>query len=175
MAFALGCDAFSVAVGVGTGGITGRRLFRLSWHFGLFQFLMPIIGVLLGQGISSWVGRVGPWIAGGVLIAIGVKMLRDIFRKRQLEMESRRDPTRGWSLVLLSIATSIDALLVGFSLGILGVGILYPAILIGVMAFVMTAVGMFLGAGIARGIGKYAEGFGGVILILLGIWFVVRL
>jgi putative Mn2+ efflux pump MntP len=175
VAFALGCDAFSVAVGIGAGGVTSRRLFRLSWHFGLFQFLMPILGVLLGHGVSARVGRVGPWIAGGLVIAIGLKMLWDMLQKQRHDlMHPRHDPTRGWTLILLSIATSIDALLVGFSLGLLGVGILYPAVVIGLMALVMTAVGMFLGAGIARSIGRWAEGLGGVVLCLLGIWFMLR-
>jgi putative Mn2+ efflux pump MntP len=174
VAVALGCDAFSVAVGIGAGGVTGRRLFRLSWHFGLFQFLMPLIGVLLGHGVSLWIGRVGPWIAGGLLVIIGVKMLWDTAHNRALVTQGRPDPTRGWTLILLSVATSLDALVVGFSLGILGTGILLPAGIIGITALVMTAVGMLLGTGIARGFGNWAAGFGGVILILLGILFILR-
>ena len=174
MAIALGCDAFSVAVGVGAGGVTGRRLFRLSWHFGLFQFLMPVIGVLLGHGVSRWIGQIGPWTAGGLLMIIGAKMLWDTMQKETVAAQEQPDPTRGWTLILLSIATSLDALVVGFSLGILGTGILLPAGVIGITALVMTAVGMFLGTGIARGFRNWAEGFGGVILILLGIWFILR-
>ena len=170
----MGCDTFSVGVGVGAGGVTGRRLFRLSWHFGLFQFLMPICGVFLGHEISMWVGRIGPWIAGGLLLAIGVKMLWDTLNKRPEVSKERSDPTRGWTLVLLSVATSLDALLVGLSLGILGAGILFPATVIGITASVMTAVGMFLGTGIGRAFGRWTEAFGGVVLILLGIWFGIR-
>jgi putative Mn2+ efflux pump MntP len=154
--------------------VTRRRLFRLSWHFGLFQFLMPVVGVLLGHGISLWAGRVGPWVAGGLLVAIGVKMLWDTATNRAAVSNVRPDPTRGWTLILLSIATSLDALVVGFSLGILGAGILLPAGVIGITALAMTAVGMLLGTHIASGFRGWAEAFGGVILILLGIWFILR-
>jgi len=174
VAIALGCDTFSVGVGVGAAGVTGRRLFRLSWHFGLFQFLMPIFGVILGHRIGLWVGHVGPWIAGGLLLAIGVKMLWDTLNKKSDVSKERSDPTRGWSLVLLSVATSLDALLVGLSLGILGAGILYPATIIGITASVMTAIGMFLGTGVSRAFGRWAEAFGGIVLVIMGIWFVVR-
>ena len=135
---------------------------------------MPILGVILGHRISLWVGRIGPWIAGGLLIAIGVKMLRDTLNKRSADSQGQPDPTRGWTLILLSVATSLDALLVGLSLGILGAGILFPAVVIGITASIMTAIGMFLGTGISRAFGRWAEAFGGVVLIVLGIWFVFR-
>jgi len=170
----LGCDTFSVGLGVGTRGFGYRQAFRLSFHFGLFQFFMPILGILLGHEISQYIGQIGPWIAGGCLLIIGVKMLRDILHHRESEANLRRDPSRGWMLIMLSVATSLDALLVGFGLGILHAGILYTCLVIGVTATVMTTAGLLLGAGIARGIGRWAEAFGGVILIVLGIWFIIR-
>jgi putative Mn2+ efflux pump MntP len=173
VAFALGCDAFSVGVGVGTRGFSFRPAFRLSFHFGLFQFFMPILGILLGHEISQHIGHIGPWVAGGCLIIIGGKMLKDIVHHGQSETNLRKDPTRGWMLITLSVATSLDALLVGFGLGILHAGILFTCVVIGVTATVMTAAGLLLGAGIARGIGRWAEAFGGVILIVLGIWFII--
>ncbi|MBU1880496.1 manganese efflux pump MntP family protein, partial [bacterium] len=70
VAIALGCDAFSVAIGVGTLGLTKRRIFRLSFHFGLFQFFMPLIGLLIGEITASLVGQASHWVAAGLLALI---------------------------------------------------------------------------------------------------------
>ncbi|MBU1882334.1 manganese efflux pump MntP family protein, partial [bacterium] len=84
------------------------------------------------------------------------------------------DPTKGWSLVLLSISTSIDALVVGFSIGLMGVPVLSACIIIGTAAALMTIIGMLIGAGTAAALGKRAEALGGVILIILAIIFVIK-
>ena len=83
LAFVLGIDAFSVALAVGTRGSTARQTFRLSFHFGLFQFMMPIIGWLLGKNVFSFVDRYDNWVAFGLLFIIGAKMLYEAFRQRQ--------------------------------------------------------------------------------------------
>ena len=131
LALALAMDAFAVALGTGAvlSRLTGRHLFRLGFHFGLFQALMPVIGWLAGQTIIQWVSAWDHWIAFGLLAIIGGRMIYEAFSDK--EKTDERDPTKGLSLVLLSIATSIDALAVGFSLSVIGVSIWMPSLVIG--------------------------------------------
>ncbi len=126
LAVALGMDAFAVALAVSSGlcFITFRHIFRLTWHFGLFQSLMTLVGWLGGSTVSSMFGGLNNWIAFGLLVFIGLKML-----KESGDTEKRLegfDPTRGWSLVGLSVATSLDALAVGISFSLMGTEILFP-------------------------------------------------
>lgn len=168
LAIALAMDAFAVALGTGTilARLTGRHLFRLGFHFGLFQALMPIIGWLAGQTVMQWVETWDHWIAFGLLALIGGRMIYEAYSGE--EKSDERDPTRGLSLVMLSIATSIDALAVGFSLSILGVSIWFPALVIGLVAGTLTVIGMLLGGRIGSRWGSRVEIIGGLVLISIG-------
>jgi manganese efflux pump family protein len=166
LAVALGCDAFAVGLGVGTRCSAPRQIFRLSFHFGLFQFMMPLIGWLLGYHLLPFTQQWGPWIAFLLLLGIGVKMTYESLAPAQ-EKFSGADPTRGFSLVTLSVATSLDALGVGFSLGTLGQTLLFPAILIGITAAGMTWTAMKLGGNLSERFGRRMELVGGVILIAI--------
>mgnify|MGYP001122014231 CR=1 FL=1 len=170
VAVALGCDAFAVGMGVGTRFCRPRQVFRLSFHFGLFQFLMPLLGWLLGQNLVGLARQWGPWIAFALLFLIGVRMSHESLRSEADEPAGEcPDPTRGFSLVMLSVATSIDALAVGFSFSLLKTDLLFPAAIIGVVCFVMTAFGMIFGKGLARMFGKKVEILGGLVLIAIGV------
>jgi putative Mn2+ efflux pump MntP len=168
LALALAMDAFAVALGTGAvlSRLTGRHLFRLGFHFGLFQALMPVIGWLAGLTIMQWVEAWDHWIAFSLLAIIGGRMIYEAFSNE--EKTDDRDPTKGLSLVLLSIATSIDALAVGFSLSVIGVSIWMPALVIGLVAGVLTIAGMLLGGRIGARWGSRVEIFGGVVLIAIG-------
>ncbi|NDV18471.1 manganese efflux pump [Pseudodesulfovibrio sp. JC047] len=170
IAIALAMDAFAVAIatGVSLKCVSPRQSFRLAWHFGLFQGLMPILGWFLGRTVSGYIEAYDHWIAFGLLSYIGYKMIREAFED---ETESRNDPTKGWSLVVLSIATSIDALAVGLSLSMLGISVWWPSLIIGIVALLFTLMGLQLGktAAKARCIGKYAELVGGTVLIGIGL------
>jgi putative Mn2+ efflux pump MntP len=169
LALALAMDAFAVALGTGAvlTRLTGRHLFRLGFHFGLFQALMPVIGWLAGQTIIQWVSAWDHWIAFSLLALIGGRMIHEACSDE--EKTEDRDPTKGLSLVLLSIATSIDALAVGFSLSVIGVSIWLPSLIIGLVAGILTVVGMLMGGRIGDRWGSRVEIFGGVILICLGL------
>lgn len=170
IAFALAMDAFAVALGAGLNlpRLTGRHLFRLGFHFGLFQALMPIVGWLAGLTVQRWIVAFDHWIAFGLLAYVGGKMLWEALHKEEAETTAS-DPTRGWSLVVLSVATSIDALAVGLTLALLNISVWYPALVIGLVAGVMTLAGMLLGRRLGRAWGPRVEILGG--LILLGIGF----
>lgn len=173
LSLALGMDAFSVAIGVGLTAAGRRQIFRLSWHFGFFQFAMPLIGWQAARFVSSEVGAYGAWIGSGLLFLVGFRMLRDALRKDGRKALPR-DPTKGWSLVMLSTATSIDALAVGFGLGLVGGNLLRACLLIGITAGGMTWMGMLLGRSLAARIGTYAEMAGGIVLVLLALRLLLR-
>ena len=174
LALALAMDAFAVALGTGAvlSSLTGRHLFRLGFHFGLFQAVMPVIGWLAGLTIIQWVEAWDHWIAFSLLAIIGGRMIYEAFSDE--EKTDDRDPTKGLSLVLLSIATSIDALAVGFSLSVIGVSIWMPALVIGLVAGVLTIVGMLLGGRIGDRWGTRVEIFGGLVLIAIGIKILIE-
>lgn len=185
LALALAADAFSVAVGVGialtsahgnaSGRLSGRPLFRLSWHFGLFQFLMPIVGWAAGRTVVTslaWIEQADHWIALGLLTYVGGKMIWEA-RKPEADRDRTQDPTRGLSLVILSLATSMDALAVGLSMAMLRVAILLPCVIIGLVAGGMTILGMTLGRRLGRLFSSRIETVGGLVLILIGIRIVL--
>lgn len=127
IAIALAMDAFAVAVASGAclRPLAFRQVFRLSFHFGLFQGMMPLIGWFTGAAIQVWVSTWAHWIAFALLALIGVNMIRESFVIEQETCEKQRDVTRGIRLVTLSVATSIDALAVGFSLSLLELPIFF--------------------------------------------------
>jgi putative Mn2+ efflux pump MntP len=170
VAVALGCDAFAVGMGVGTRYHESRQVFRLSFHFGLFQFLMPVIGWILGSRLVDLIRFWGPFIASGLLVVIGVHMIVESLKGDHDETK-RSDPTRGVSLLVLSLATSIDALGVGFSLGMLGGAIFAAAVWIGLTASAMTWAAMKLGRRLSQRFGRRMGVVGGIILIVIAVRF----
>jgi putative Mn2+ efflux pump MntP len=176
VACALAMDAFAVAIvtGLVLNPLTRRHVFRLSFHFGLFQALMPILGWIAGRAVHRYIADFDHWIALGLLAFIGIRMLLGSMRGDGQEGKSINDPTSGWTLVLLSVATSIDALAVGLSLAIIGEPILVPVAVIGLVAAAFTATGMMLGRRIGALWGKRVEAVGGLILIAIGIKILIE-
>jgi putative Mn2+ efflux pump MntP len=173
IAFGLAMDAFAVSVASGLviERLTFRHVFRMAFHFGLFQALMPVLGWLAGATVAPYIEAWDHWLALGLLGLIGGKMIFES-QKKTAEI-ARSDPTRGWSLVTLSIATSIDALAVGLSLAMLQVEIWLPVALIGLVAAAMSAVGISFGSRLGRRWGRRAELVGGLVLIGIGVRIVV--
>jgi manganese efflux pump family protein len=171
IAVALAMDAFavSIATGVCLKEVSVRQMFRLSWHFGLFQAMMPILGWSAGVNVHAYMASFGHWIAFGLLALIGMNMIREAFKTEECEAP-QKDPTRGLSLVMLSLATSMDALAVGFSVSMLNISIWLPAIVIGVVAGAFTIFGLQIGKriGAMTPIGFYAELLGGMVLLGIG-------
>ncbi len=169
IALALAMDAFAVALAAGAvvAPVTRRHLFRLGFHFGLFQALMPVVGWLAGLTLRSSIEAYDHWIAFGLLALIGGKMIREALAPEREEPPAG-DPTRGWTLVMLSVATSIDALAVGLTLAMLGVEIWLPSLVIGLVAGILTVAGMRLGDRVGSLWGKRVEIFGGLVLLAIG-------
>ena len=160
--------AVSIATSVALARVHWRQVFRFAFHFGLFQMLMPVAGWLLGMGFERLIASWDHWVAFILLAAIGGKA---VWQAQQEEKEGavQRDPTRGWSLVGLSVATSIDALAVGLSLGVLRVSIWYPAAVIGVITALFSALGMLLGSRLGVRFGARLAVIGGLVLIAIGL------
>lgn len=172
IAVGLSMDAFAVSIvtSLSLREVSKRQVFRLSFHCGLFQFLMPVIGWYLGAAFSKYISSYDHWIAFALLSAIGGKMIHESFEKDDDgEKKSAVDPTRGLSLLFLVVATSIDALAVGVSLAMLSINIWYPAAIIGVVTLSLTVIGMKIGERLGLAFGHRMELIGGLILIGIGI------
>jgi putative Mn2+ efflux pump MntP len=169
IALGLAMDAFAVSIGAGSSNpIMGKRgAFRISFHFGLFQFLMPIIGWFLGMAIEEIISPIDHWIAFFLLSFVGGRMIKSGLYHGSGSFPS--DPSRGLILVALSLATSIDALAVGVSFAMLRVKIWYPSILIGIITASLCLFGVSLGEHLGKNFGKRMEILGGSILIGTGI------
>ncbi len=174
LAVGLAMDAFAVSVSVGTTSflVSKRARFRISFHFGLFQFLMPVMGWFAGSTVEPYIRSIDHWIAFVLLSYVGGRMIRE--SRDQEEKQYGLDPSRGWNLVLLSLATSIDALAVGLSLGIIRADIWYPALLTGGITCALSLTGILLGNKISALFGKKVELIGGLILIVIGIRILVE-
>ncbi len=172
IAVGLSMDAFavSIAAGLAVSRVTPRHVFRVGFHFGLFQFLMPILGWLVGGQLSATIGGCDHWVAFALLAYVGGKMLWEARRKDDTPNPSEnKDPTRGLSLLTLSVATSIDALAVGLSMALLGVSVWIPSVAIGVVTACLSALGITFGGRIGSRWGRWAEVAGGIVLILIGV------
>ncbi|MBF0412403.1 MAG: manganese efflux pump [Desulfamplus sp.] len=171
IAIALAMDAFAVAVTAGfqIRQLNIRHFFRLSWHFGLFQAIMPVIGWYSGLTVMKLIDKYDHWIAFILLLWVGFGMIKGAFADEEDKIFI--DPTRGRRLVMLSVATSIDALAVGFSLAALKVSIVLPVIVIGIVALTFTCIGLVVGNRFSSSTrtGERAEIIGGVVLICIGI------
>lgn len=172
LAFALAMDAFavSIAVGLSLKEVSFRQTFRLSYHFGLFQGLMPVLGWSLGVKVREHVAAYDHWLAFALLALVGGKMIKEALTSDNTDETLRQDPTRGVSLVVLSVATSLDALAVGFSISLLDSSIALAAVIIGLTALVFTVIGLQAGKRIASArVSQVTEILGGGVLLGIGV------
>lgn len=167
LALGLSMDAFAVSMSNGT-TIRPFRVndaLKLAIFFGVFQALMPLLGWLGGNTVSSFVSSYAPWIAFGILAFIGIKMIYEAFYGSQ---EGKADSLNYSMLFILAVATSIDALAVGITFSFLKTPILEPAIIIGGITFLMSFCGAILGYRIGHFFENEVEILGGLILMGLG-------
>lgn len=169
IAVALSMDALAVALARGM-AVRERRLrqaFRIALFFGLFQALMPMLGWLAGGELRAFISGLDHWVAFGLLALIGGKMVWESFRPQAAAGPA--GPTGLGTLLLLAVATSIDALAVGLSLSLLQVPIVKPALLIGAVTFGLSLLGGLLGSRVGYLFGRWVEALGGLILIGIGL------
>ena len=169
VALGLAMDSGAVCVGAATAGFADNRraVFRLALHFGLFQFLMPVLGWAAGALIERQFHAVNHWLAAGLLGFVGARM---IWAAWHPAAQSRRnDPSRGATLVMLSLATSLDALVVGLSLALAGISVWYPSVLIGLITAAVCFGAIRLGKKLRFVLARWAEVAGGAVLLLIAL------
>ncbi len=173
IALALAMDAFAVSVSAAASlpSVTWRHYFRFSFHFGLFQFLMPVIGWALGLSVRGYIEAWDHWIAFALLSLVGLNMLREAFFGEEEQAHASGDPSRGVQLVMLAVATSIDAMAVGLSFAMIGVSVWGPAVIIGLVCAAVTAAGVKLGRIIGGSdiLGNKVSVLGALVLIGIGV------
>lgn len=170
IAISLALDAFAVSIvnGIIIKNLKIKHALLIALSFGIFQAIMPLIGWSAGSYVSGYLLTINKWIAFVLLTIIGIHMIYESF---QIETDKcdRKSCLHFPTLIILSIATSIDALAVGFSIGVIKEAILIPIIIIGCVTFVMSFSGVYIG----KNFGHFAENkleiIGGVILILIGL------
>ena len=160
----LGSDAFAISICKGLNSskrnITNGLI--VSFYFGLFQFLMPIIGFYLGNIFSEKIINYNPYISTILLITIGILMIKDTNDEIDSNLNFKE-------MLLLSFATSIDALVIGISFSFLKINLLSSSIIIGIITFIMCFIGYYLGNLFNKKVGKYSNLIGGLTLIIIGI------
>ncbi|MCX7796391.1 MAG: manganese efflux pump MntP family protein [bacterium] len=173
VAFSLAMDAFSVSVtsGITTRGIKLSQILKMSSSFGLFQTFMPILGWSIGSGLKVYISTIDHWIAFGLLAFVGIKMIYESIKGEHLVV----NPFNNRTLLLLSISTSIDALAVGVSFSFLNFPILFPVLIIGIITFILSLLGILMGNGLRHFFENVrVEILGGLILIGIGIKILIE-
>lgn len=186
IAVALAMDAFSVSV---TSGMILKRthlwgMIKIGIFFGVFQFVMPCIGYFLASAFSSFITGFDHWIAFILLAFIGGKMIYEALKGEE-EKEQVKNPLDNKILTMLAIATSIDALAVGVTFATMGMNVISPCTfsaltllaasgIIGAVAFILSAIGVFIGGKCGNLFGNKAEILGGIVLIGIGIKILVE-
>jgi manganese efflux pump family protein len=169
LSLALSADAFTVATTIGIRHRRGRQIFRLTFHFGLFQSLLALIGALAGTFFVSLMSDYDHWIAFALLVFIGLRMIHGAL-KNNPEKLANLDLTRGVPLIGLSLAVSMDALAAGVGLPAVGGSFWLAVVLIGVTAAAASLVAMLLAGRMPEHLGKRLEIAAGLVLIGLGFW-----
>lgn len=169
---ALSMDAFAVSIskGMSVGKNKFANALKIGIFFGLFQALMPLIGYFAGSRFSNYIAQYSDWLAFILLSILGIKMLYDCISDPNLQCSTGIEIIGTRTLLLLSIATSIDALLVGLSYAFVSSGsIVVSSSIIGITTFTISFIGVLLGKKFCSIFQKKSEILGGVILILMGV------
>lgn len=168
-------DSFAVSVSAGTTALSNKlkTALILGAIFGFFQGFMPVLGWIAGINFVQFISQYAHWVAFLFLAFIGVRMIQEGFSDKK---DERRliDINNPYVLLILGVATSIDALAVGLSFAFLNETVIAPAIIIGITTFVISFAGVYLGDKLGSASGSYAEIMGGIILILIGVKIVVE-
>lgn len=167
IAFALAMDAFTVSIssGISIKKLEIKHALLIASFFGTFQALMPLLGWLAGKGAIKQIQAIDHWIAFGLLLLIGSKMIFEAMVKKNHTMTN---PLRLSILFILAISTSIDAFAIGITLSLIAVSLITPVIIIGMITFVLSFIGTYIGKLLGHIFEKKLEIIGGLILIGIG-------
>lgn len=172
IAVALAMDAFAVSItnGIAMCNLRIRPALLIALFFGAFQAIMPLLGWFAGFRLKDLIVSIDHWIAFALLTFIGVKMIYEASVLEKKEVQLATIPT----LFLLAIATSIDAFAVGITFVFLNVNILMPVIIIGIVTFIISYTGVWIGCNVGKNLSGKAEIIGGIILIIIGLKILIE-
>lgn len=173
LAFALSMDAFAVSIGLGVKAQTfdKKLALKVGLFFGFFQAFMPLVGYLASIGLGSFITSIDHWVAFVLLAGIGGKMLYESYQEKT---EEEIAIVTNKVLLLLAIATSIDAMAAGFTLGLLDLNPFLSMILIGIITFLFSFIGVFVGTKGGSFLEDKAEKLGGIVLIGIGLKILIE-
>lgn len=169
LAVGLSMDAFAVSIckGLAVKQVKLKHMLLCGVWFGGFQALMPLLGYLLGSAFLTYIQAVDHWIAFGLLVLIGGNMIREALSKKEDDLPDAS--FRFHKMLVLAIATSIDALAAGVTFALLDTNIIFAVLFIGATTFLLSAAGVKVGSVFGGKFEKKAELLGGVVLVLLGL------
>ena len=163
----VGLSNFAGAIGIGLTGIDARTRLRVGIAFGLFEALMPIAGLLLGQAVAGYLGHIAKYVGSGILVLVGAYT---IWQGRRVTSETKeRTEIQTHRLIVTALALSIDNLAVGFALAVYHINIALAAVTMGVISVAMSLLGLELGSRLGTRVEAWSEELGGAVLILVGL------
>ncbi|HEX9098574.1 MAG TPA: manganese efflux pump [Candidatus Dormibacteraeota bacterium] len=169
----VGLSNFAGAIGIGLSGIDARTRLRVGVAFGLFEALMPIIGLLLGQAVAGHLGHIAKYVGSGILVVVGAYT---IVQGRRVTAEPRAPaPIQTHRLLVTALALSIDNLAVGFALAVYQINIVLAAATMGVISVALSLLGLELGSRLGSRVEAWSEELGGAVLILVGLAIAIGL
>lgn len=171
IALAMSVDAFCVCICVGTKFNRPSNYLRLGTAFGFFQFFMPVLGAFAGRVLMRYTGNL-KYLAAAFLAFVAYHMFMEAYKNKECRIYTS-DPTKGFQLLFLALATSIDALGAGLSLAMWNGSIVGASAVIGVVCMLMSFMGVFIGRHSRRYLGYYAEYAGAAVLMIIGIRFIL--
>ena len=175
VAASVGLSNLAAAIGIGFGGVTTATRIRVAVVFGVFEAGMPIVGLVVGAGLASGIGRAARWIGAAVLIVIGIVTVIQAWRQpaeaaRAAGSPGQRPQTGSLGrLIISAFALSLDNLAAGFALGTMHVDVAEGALVIGVVSVLLSLAGLELGSRIGAAAGRRGEQIGGAILVAVGV------
>jgi len=171
VAIALGMDAFSLGMGVGFRGLSNLQIGKISLTIGLLHVLMPLVGMIIGRYLSVRMGEIAVWLGGMLLAILGLHMIWSAFKT--MTYPPVLDISGLWGILLFSFSVSLDALSVGFSVGLFDAHVVLTVISFGLAGGMLAFLGLQLGNQTGHWLGKYGEVIGGVILLAFGMKFLL--
>lgn len=166
MAIAVSMDAFSVSIGIGTRKFRLKHIIKLSFAVGVAHIISPLIGMLCAQILSRYVSRFATMLGGGLLTLMGIHMIFSAFINKKDDLQPI--PIRCLSILIFAFSVSIDAMSIGFTLGLFSVNTWLTIVLFGFWGMTMTFIGFLVGRRVGYWLGSYGEVIGGIILFVIG-------
>jgi manganese efflux pump family protein len=169
VSLSVGLSNFAGSIGIGLSGVNARTRLRVGIAFGLFEGLMPVIGLLIGQAVAGSIGSYGRYLGAGLLVLTGFYTIWQSFKTGEVEREEEEGVLHTRQLIVLGIALSLDNLVVGFALGVYHISIVLAAVTMAVVSVGLSLLGLELGSRLGSRVGEYSEMAGGAVLVLVGV------